>query len=126
AYYAPLLKKYPKDRYLHLMVMYFLHGQNSEISIGENLVKRYPKFAPAYNLLGYAYMHNGQAPKAQAYFDKYLALLPNEANPYDSQGDFMMHMGRTEEAIPLYEKAASLGMDISAEKARKAKLIVKY
>lgn len=124
-HFAPLLKKYPSDDYLHLMIMF-----NSEpepaFRIGEGLIKRKPKFAPAHNLLGYLYMAKNDMVKAEEHFNKYISLRPDLANPYDSKGDFLMTAGKTEEAIQQYEKAASLGMTSSQAKAERAKAQLKF
>lgn len=125
-YLNPLLKKYPKDSYLHLTLMFVLHKQEPSIAIGENVIKRNPKFAPVHNLLGYEYMEKNDMAKAQFHFDKYISLRPDLANPYDSKGDFLMRAGKTEEAIQLYEKAASLGMASSKVKAEEAGAKLKY
>jgi tetratricopeptide (TPR) repeat protein len=125
-YFAPLLKKYPKDDYLHFIVMFFLYKQGPGIAIGENIVNRNPKFAPVHNLLGYEYMGQNDLTKALYHFEKYISMKPDLANPYDSKGDFLMHTGKTDEAIKLYEKASSLGMAASKAKAEDAKAKLKY
>lgn len=125
-HFNPLLKKYPKDNYLHLMIMFLIHKQESAIAIGENVIKRNPKFATAHNLLGYEYIEKKDMAKAQYHFDKYISLRPDLANAYDSKGDFLMRVGKTEEAIQLYEKASSLGMPASKVKAEEASAKLKY
>lgn len=126
AYFEPLIKKYPRDFYLQLWMMFNYDNPKRSIEIGEALIKRGAKFAPAYNLLGYLYMSQNDMAKAEAYFDKYIALRPDLANVYDSKGDFMMRAGRTEEAIQLYHKAFSLGMADSKIKAEEATAKLKY
>lgn len=125
-YFNPLIKKYPKDNYLHLIMMFLIHKQEPAMQIGENIVKRNPKFAPAHNLLGYEYMEKKDMAKAEYHFDKYISLRPDLANTYDSKGDFLMRVGKTEEAIQLYEKASSLGMTASKVKAEEARAKLKY
>lgn len=125
-YFEPLIKKYRSDYYLHLMVMFATQGEARAVEIGENIVKRNPKFAPVYNLLGYEYMAKNDMVRAEASFDKYIALRPDLHNPYDSKGDYMMRVGKTEEAIALYEKAVTLGMISSATKAEEARAFLKF
>lgn len=125
-YFEPLMKKYPRDLYLQLWMMFNYDDPKRSIEIGEGLIKRSAKFAPAYNMLGYLYMNQNDMAKAEAYFDKYIALRPDLANVYDSKGDYMMRADRIEEAIPLFEKAASLGMKISKKKAERARAQLRY
>ena len=58
-----------------------------------------PDFAPAYNLLGYAYRQVGQYDDAEKAFKKYIELIPNDPNPYDSYAELLMKMGRFDESI---------------------------
>lgn len=125
-YFEPLLKKYPADYYLNLWIMYQNTNKERAMQIGESILKRNRKAAPVYNLLGYLYMDKNEMEKAETYFDKYLSLRPDLANPYDSKGDFFMRTGNFEEAIALYEKAAGMGMKESAEKAERARARLKF
>ena len=125
-HFEPLLTKYPKDAYLNLWIM-FNHGDpKRRTEIGEMIIKRNPKFAPAYNMLGYAYMEQGNLEKAEANFNKYLSLSPNLANAYDSKADYLMRAGRIEEAITLFEKASEMGMAPSKGRAEVARTKLKY
>jgi tetratricopeptide (TPR) repeat protein len=64
-----------------------------------------PKFAFAYNQLGYAHRFLEQYPEAEKAFRQYVALIPNEPNPYDSHAELLLRMGRFDESIATYEKA---------------------
>lgn len=125
-YFDPLISKYPSDYYLHLLIMLYNSDTQRAIEIGENIMKRKPKLAPTLNLLGYLYMEKNDMAKAESFFDKYLSLRPDLANPYDSKGDYFMRAGKIEEAIRLYEKAVAMGMSASAEKVESAKLQLKF
>jgi tetratricopeptide (TPR) repeat protein len=67
-----------------------------------------PDFAPAYNQLGYALRDSQRNKEAEAAFRKYIELIPNEPNPYDSLAELLMKMGRFDESIESYGKAVSL------------------
>lgn len=67
-----------------------------------------PRYAPAYNLLGYAELEMKQVDLALEHFRKQVDLDPENANSYDSLGDGWMAKGRPEEAIQSYRKALSL------------------
>lgn len=124
-YFDPLIKKYPSDDYLHLMIMFNSEPERA-LQIGETIIKKKPKFAPAHNLLGYVYMNQNELAKAQQHFDTYISLRPDLANPYDSKADFMMHTGKIAEAVALYEKAASLGMTGASLRAEAARARLKF
>jgi len=64
-----------------------------------------PTFASAYNLIGYAQMAAGNAAAAEEAFREQIRLAPDEANPYDSYGEFLMNEGRLDESEAQYEMA---------------------
>ena len=125
-YFEPLLKKYPKDDYLHLWII--LNNTNGEraIQIADNLSKRNSKLGPVYNLLGYLHMNKNEMPKAEEYFNRYIEISPTLANPYDSKGDYLMQAGRIQEALDHYQKAVNLGMSASHEKLATARARLKF
>lgn len=125
-FFNPLLKKYPKDDLLQLHSLYNVRDVTWRVQTGEALVKRSPKFAPGFNILGYAYMDANALPKAEAAFDKYIVLRPELANVYDSKGDYMMRVENFKEAAALYEKAAGMGMTSSKVRAQRAAARMKY
>lgn len=125
-FFDPLLKKYSKDNYLALWILFSQPTAKERIEVGESLVKRSPRFPPAYNLLGYAYMDEKNMAKAEANFDKYMSLRPDLANPYDSKADYLMRLSKFQEASELYEKAAALGMTQSKLRAQRAMGRAKY
>lgn len=87
----------------------------------EKLININPTYAPAWNTLGYHWMEKGNMEKAGEAFSNYMRLAPNEANSHDSMGDYLMKSGRFDEAANHYEKAVSLGMSGSRERAEKAR-----
>jgi tetratricopeptide (TPR) repeat protein len=125
-YFEPLLKKYPKDYYLNLLIMSNYHNTKRSVEIGEMIAKRNPKFAPVYNILGNDYMARGEFKSAETNFDKYIALRPDQANAYDAKANYLMRVGQIEGAIALFEKAAALGMTSSAGRADVAKAKLKF
>lgn len=125
-YFEPLLKKYPSDRYLSLWIMLNYNDATRGVEIGEILIKHNPKFAPAYNLLGYQYMAKNDWKNAEANFNKYIALRPDLANPYDSKAEYLMRIGKIEDAVPLYEKASAMGMSVAKGRADMAKAKLKF
>ncbi|MFQ6114908.1 MAG: tetratricopeptide repeat protein, partial [bacterium] len=72
-------------------------------------VTRYSSFT--YNVLGYAYLRKGEWKKALAAFKKYVALLPNQADPLDSLGDFYRLVGDYDRAIANFQRALEIKPD---------------
>jgi tetratricopeptide (TPR) repeat protein len=64
-----------------------------------------PKYAPAYNILGYYYMYAGNMPEAGKALSKYLELRPKSGNGHDSYGDFLQVTGKYTEAMEHYQMA---------------------
>lgn len=64
-----------------------------------------PSFAPAYNDLGYAQVALKNFAGAEASFKKYITLLPESPNPYDSYAEMLMKVGRYDDSIAQYRKA---------------------
>jgi tetratricopeptide (TPR) repeat protein len=65
-------------------------------------------FAPAYNIVGYAYRQAGRYGESEQAFKKYVQLIPDDPNPYDSYAELLMKMGRFDESIAQYRKALEL------------------
>src|SRR5262249_29246904 len=67
-----------------------------------------PDYSTAFNILGYAYRQNGAYSDAENAFKKYIELIPNDPNPYDSYAELLLKMGRFDEAITQYNKALAV------------------
>ena len=67
-----------------------------------------PAFSPPYNQMGYAYRFIGKYAEAEQAFKKYIELIPDDPNPYDSYAELLMKTGRFEESIKNYEKALAV------------------
>jgi tetratricopeptide (TPR) repeat protein len=82
--------------------------------------------APFYNMLGYSYLGANKMKEAEETFNKYIELEPNEANPYDSKGDYFMAMKDYQNAYDSFMKAYQLNNSFTAskKKAEKAKQIL--
>ncbi|RMD99812.1 MAG: tetratricopeptide repeat protein [Calditrichaeota bacterium] len=105
-----LVAMYPNDKRAHRFLGYLYRGRNDLAAITEyqKAIELDRKYAPAYNNLGYAYRRLGQYDKAVQAFKQYIALLPDEPNPYDSIADLYTKMGKYEEGIKYYKKAVKL------------------
>jgi tetratricopeptide (TPR) repeat protein len=58
-----------------------------------------------WNSLAYAYHSIGDVESALRAADRYISLVPNETNPYDTRGDILARNGRPREAILSYKEA---------------------
>jgi tetratricopeptide (TPR) repeat protein len=97
----------PDDKYLFHTINFLLIDKNPELAAkaGERAIEIDSKYAGGYNNLGYAYMNSGKYDEAERVFNKYIEVLPNIGNPYDSKADLMIQLGRYKEALELKNKA---------------------
>lgn len=106
-----LVGAYPKDARTHMALGNFLNGQQDFAGAAEHFTHAAQvdyHFAPAYNSLGYAYRSLDDLDNAKLAFEKYVALVPNEANPQDSMGELLMEMGDYEQSVAHYQKALEI------------------
>lgn len=67
-----------------------------------------PNAGPAFNMIGYAHLMQGEAGPAVEALRKYAGLAPNEPNPQDSLGEALMANGQFADAEAAFQKAVSL------------------
>ncbi len=103
-----LAEQFPDDPVLWLWLANTQTG-NGDSAAGATAARRGiaadPSFAPLYNTLGYAEMARDDMAAAETAFRDYVRLAPDEANPYDSYGEFLLNAGRLDEAEAQYERA---------------------
>ena len=105
---SSLLRMYPKDERTHLQLANYHNAQQNfaeAIKHFEHATSINPEFASAFNSLGYARRGNGDLDGAKVAFARYVELIPDEANPYDSYAELLMEMGEYDESIANYRKA---------------------
>lgn len=104
----------PDDKYLYQTICYMLIEKNPRLAAiaGERAIAIDSTYAGGYNNLGYAYMNGGDYAKAEEVFNRYMQVLPNSANPYDSKGDLYLELGRYEEALELKSKAYEIDTNL--------------
>ncbi len=114
--YQKLVADYPKDERAHFLLGNAYFGrQDYEKAIAEyrGATDVAADFAPAYNLLGYANRTLGRYDEAERAFKKYIQLIPDDPNPYDSYAELLMKMGRFDESIGQYRKALEVNPQFS-------------
>ncbi len=103
-----LLSLFPNDKRIqHIAgLTYFVNNDYSKslehFNKAENIDKN---FAAAYNMKGYCEMRLGKMNDAELSFMKYISLVPNKPNPYDSYAEYLMKIGKYDESIENYKKA---------------------
>ncbi|WP_128755197.1 tetratricopeptide repeat protein [Aquimarina sediminis] len=105
-----LAKLCPDDKYLHHTICFLLFRKNPNLAIkaGKKAVEIDKNYGSGYNILGYAYMNNGELNKAAKAFDDFIRCEPKNGNPYDSKADLMLRLGKNKEALELKQKAYEL------------------
>ena len=106
-----LVAAYPNDERAHFNLGGYYFGQQDfaqAITHYKRATELAPHYSTAFNILGYAYRQNEQYSDAENAFKKYIELIPNDPNPYDSYAELLLKMGRFDEAITQYNKALSV------------------
>src|SRR5689334_22224020 len=106
-----LVAAYPNDERAHFTLGGYYFGQQDfgqAITHYKRATELAPDYSTAFNILGYAYRQNEQYSDAENAFRKYIELIPNDPNPYDSYAELLLKMGRFDEAITQYNKALSV------------------
>ena len=85
-------------------------GGNPERSIAamKEVTKRFPDFAPAYNILGYQLYNSGNQAGGLAAIQKYAELMSDHPNPHDSYAELLQWSGRYDAAMKHYHRATEL------------------
>jgi Putative Zn-dependent protease, contains TPR repeats len=106
-----LVAAYPNDERAHFALGGYYFGQQDykqAISHYKRSTDLDSSYSTAFNILGYAYRQDGNFNDAEAAFKKYIELIPNDPNPYDSYAELLLKMGRFDEAITQYKKALAI------------------
>ncbi len=106
-----LVAAYPNDERAHFNLGAYNFGQQNYTQAIDHLKKATEiarDYSTAYNLLGYAYRQNDAYSDAENAFKKYIDLIPNDPNPYDSYAELLLKLGRFDEAIMQYNKALAI------------------
>ena len=117
---SELVGMFPHDERVHMQLGSYYNGQQDFVSAIRHFQKSIAinsRFAPAYNALGYAYRSADDLGAAKSAFAKYIELIPDEANPYDSYAELLMELGSYDESIENYRKALAIDSKFSASYA---------
>jgi tetratricopeptide (TPR) repeat protein len=109
-----LIKRYPRNPHVLYIVadwLYYQQDFDRARKMLENIHQIDPNFAPALNLLSYAYIQTGTPDPKRALESakNYAELLPNIQNPQDTWGEISRLIGDDDGALEHY--SASLKID---------------
>jgi tetratricopeptide (TPR) repeat protein len=102
---------YPHDKRLNFLIGYWLYKLDEyerSKSFTLKALEEDPRYATAYNQLGYLYSRSREYDKAIEAMEKYVKLLPNEPNPHDSYGEMLRLSGRFDDALEQYRIALQM------------------
>jgi len=103
-----LVQLYPNSVRAHVGLGNYYFGQQNfgkAITQYQQAQEIDSDFTQIYNQLGYSYRFLGRFDDAERAFKKYIELIPDDPNPYDSYAELLMKMGRYDESIEQYRKA---------------------
>lgn len=122
-----LIQQYPQSTEAFMLAgdisRFILDDNEVAFSYFNQLTKANPNFGPAWNQIGYYHLEKGDLAQAKTAFDNYLRINPNEANAHDSMGDYCLAAKKYDQAAMHFEKAVAMGMDVSRERAEKARAL---
>jgi tetratricopeptide (TPR) repeat protein len=110
-YLDQLVAAYPNDeRAQFTLGNYYFAQQELDQALAhyKKATEIAPSYSQVYNLLGYCYRQKGDYANSEESFKKYVQLIPNDPNPYDSYAELLLKMGRYDESITQYRKALSI------------------
>ncbi len=107
-YLEELLKINPDDPVDHARYGWTQYKKFRRMDAGirelETAIKLDSSYGWAYNTLGYAWLEKGNAKKALAMIDRYIALNPTDVDPLDSKAELFFLTGSYKKAIRLCER----------------------
>lgn len=92
----------------------FLAEPESTVRYCKRVLEIDPSFKRAYNQLAYAYDRLEKPDSSIWAINQYIALAPDEANPYDTRGDLYAWNGQLEAALASYKSAERIKPDFLA------------
>ena len=116
-HYTELVALFPKDERAQTLLANTYFGRQEYQRAIDHFVKATEinaSFSQPYNQMGYAYRFLGQNGQAETAFKKYIELIPDDPNPYDSYAELLMKLGRFDESIAMYNKALAIDANFVA------------
>lgn len=110
-----LSELYPKDKRIHYLAGSYFHSVDPKKALEhyQRALELDDEFAPVHNLVGYVKTDLGNYEAAEEAFKKYIELIPDNPNSYDSYAGFLMKTKRYDESILNYRKALEIDPSFS-------------
>ena len=109
-----LLDRYPDEKQALLRLgacQYYQRRYQEAINSFNAALALDSLYKEPYDYIAYAYAKVGDSEKSLLAINKYIALAPNDALPYNSRGDLYALDGRLDDAIRSYRKALEIKPD---------------
>jgi serine/threonine protein kinase/tetratricopeptide (TPR) repeat protein len=109
-----LLKEFPREDRVRLRLASAFAGEGEPdraISVLKDGLELDPKNDVFLNMLGYAEALSGNLAAALQANDQYMAIRPNDPNPWDTRGDILYSLNHDDEAVEAYRKVIELKAD---------------
>lgn len=107
-----IIERYPDERAVYMRLANTFRNELNEPDSAQKYseigLRRFPDFKTLINNYAYHWKYQRKIDSALKYIDRYIQLVPDEPNPYDSRGEILAAGGRIEESIAAYEKALTL------------------
>ncbi len=117
-----IVERYSDEKYafLHLGIIQsdFLGNPENSADQFEKAIAIDPLYKPAYNWLAYTYDELGDFERSLWAINEYIALAPEEANPYDTRADIYANNGKIEQAMASYQQALEIKEDFYTSLAK--------
>jgi serine/threonine protein kinase/tetratricopeptide (TPR) repeat protein len=112
--YESLIKEFPRDSDARTALANMLTGSGEAeqaVSILQAGLKLDPKNEIMLNQFAYSQAFSGNLQAALQADDQYIAVRPNDPNPWDSRGDILYLLSHDDEAVAAYHKVLDLKPD---------------
>lgn len=109
-----LLEEYPRQEGARLQLSRILSTEDEtdrSIAVLKEGLQIDPKSEDLLNQLGYSEAHAGNLAAALQANDQYIAVRPNDPNPWDTRGDILYALNHGDEAVAAYRKVMELKPD---------------
>jgi tetratricopeptide (TPR) repeat protein/predicted Ser/Thr protein kinase len=104
-----IIRDYPNEKEAYKNLANIYRGPKRDLNLAVVNLRKAIEIDPldksAYNLLAYTYQELGDVDNYIWAIYQYMALAPDEANPYDSRADLYAFSGKLDKAIESYEEA---------------------
>ena len=102
-------QKIPNQEEMQELEIYYKSQAFDKLEIhAKNLIKKHPKVAELYNILGIALEKQGNLNQAISNFDQAISINPKFFLAYNNLGNVMKNLGKFEQSLYQYEQAIKI------------------